>query len=104
MALSILAGLEAIGFEQRQGWVLRKCAECGEKTYERVRHKFPSFSDDPKVGYWIKRPMHFQCHVTRCLHTFCQKFAPEFEEIKLQRLHTYFGGVANTPTGKGEVL
>ena len=104
MAVRVVENEELIGFEQQYGWFSKKCIHCSVKTQERIWHKFPWSTINREVGYWIKETAHFSCHLTKCTHAFCKKWAPEFEEIKMQRMHAQFGGSANTIAGKSEVI
>ena len=92
------------GFNQHHGWFNRKCVMCGNKTTQRVSHRFilQVFSDRLRAYDWFKEPMHFNCHMTSCLHSFCRKWAPEFEKIQMERMRTQLGGSTNTITDKGE--
>lgn len=68
-----VAGKVVIGFEHKFGWFRRLCPHCLSQTRERVRHKFPSGSNNPEIGLWVSEPQHFACHLTHCMYSFCQQ-------------------------------
>lgn len=84
MAITVILCEKVVGFDQQHGWFFRKCVHYGEKTKERIRHKFPWCN--PDYAYWVKESAHFQCHRTECWQAFCREHAFSVKSSSLVKL------------------